>query len=210
MKFFSVKVPLWPVLFIAAGFVAVFILGALGALKAPQALLGLLTFGQVSESRNTQVINSVNRQEEVALLSLGIEGISEKNERSNLFGVDVPGSARVSFMQYGFKAKLGIDGKSVRITQTGDDRFLVSIPEFIFIGHDDERFKLVTENNGALSWITPQIDAVEMVNDILNDDAKDQYIESNEAILKDQATSFYKGIIAGIDPDIVVEFEFRS
>lgn len=57
--------------------------------------------------------------------------------------------------------------------------------------------------------MTPKIDPVEMINDILNADEKDRYIDSNEAILKDQAKAFYRGIITSIDPTIDVKFEFR-
>ncbi len=123
--------------------------------------------------------------------------------------MEIPGSDRVSFLKYEFEAKLGIDGQEVKIRQTGEDAFLVSIPEFIFIGHDNESFKVAAESNDALSWTTPKIDTVKMINKVLDDDAKEQYIDSNEAILRDQAKAFYTGIITSIDSTIVVEFEFR-
>jgi hypothetical protein len=83
-------------------------------------------------------------------------------------------------------------------------------PEFVFIGHDDEDFQLVTENNGALSWLTPEIDQFELVNTILNDEAKDEYIKSNEELLRDQARDFYGGIVTSVDPDVEVQFRFAS
>ncbi|WP_216699214.1 hypothetical protein [Arthrobacter sp. H14] len=203
MPFFSKKVPLWPILLVVC-------LIGVGAVAPMPAGFSIFGFGAQPETRNTQVINSITRQEQVVLLSLGIQGIQEENQSAKRFlGVEVPGSGRASFIQYAFNAKLGIDGKDVQIEQIGEDEYLVSIPDFIFIGHDDESFKLVTESNGALSWMTPKIDAVEMINDILNDDAKDQYVDSNEAILRDQATTFYKSIIMSVDSTIDVEFEFR-
>lgn len=203
MLFFSKRVLLWPIVLI------IIVLVAVGALAMLPAGLGIFAFGAQSESRDTQIINSVKRQEQVVLLSLGIQGIKEEKQSAKRFlGMEIPGSERAKFIQYAFNAKLGIDGKDVRIVQTGEGKYLVSIPEFIFIGHDDESFKLATEDNGALSWMTPKIDAVEMINDILNDDAEDQYIDSNEAILRDQAMSFYKGIITSVDPTVDVEFEF--
>ena len=163
-----------------------------------------------SEARNTQVVNSITRHEQVVLLGLGIQGISEASTQGALLGVSIPRSERTSFIQYNFNAKLGIDGQGVEITQTGEDAFLVSIPEFIFIGHDDVSFKLAAVDNDVLSWTTPEIDTVDMINSVLNDDAKEQYIDSNEEVLRDQATDFYTGIITSIDPTLAVEFEFRD
>jgi hypothetical protein len=161
--------------------------------------------------RNSQVIDAVTRQKEVALVSLHIEGLAEENVKGKLFGLmDIPSSERASFVKYAFKAKLGIDGSRVEITQTGDNTLLVTIPEFIFIGHSDEDFKLAAENNGALSWMTPEIDHVEMVNRILNDSTKSQYIEANQDVLEDQAQSFYSGIINGVDSNVTVEYRFRG
>ncbi|GAB3529906.1 hypothetical protein [Arthrobacter monumenti] len=205
MPFFSKKVPLWLILPIIIGLVAV------AAIGATPAAFSIFASGAASETRNTQVINSITRQEQVVLVSLGIQGIQEEERSGQRFlGLEVPGSGRASFMQYSFHAKLGIDGKDVRITQTGEGKYLVSIPEFIFIGHDDPHFELATENNGALSWMTPKIDPVEMINDILDDDAKDQYIDANDVVLRDQAKAFYMGIIRSIDPTIDVKFELRD
>ncbi|MFC5131150.1 hypothetical protein [Paeniglutamicibacter kerguelensis] len=209
MSFFRKEVPLWRALLTGLCIAVVFGLAAVGALRAPQGMLNFLPFSNNSESRNSQVIDSLTREEQVVLLSLGIQGISEKNGQSNFFGIEVPGSSRVSLIQYGFKAKLGFDGKDVKYESSGD-KILISFPKFIFIGHDDETFRLVTENNGVLSWITPEIDAVEMVNNILSDEAKDQYIDSNEADLKDQTSVYYKNIVQGIDSDIEVELKFRN
>ncbi len=205
MLFFSKRVLLWPILLIVTGLVAAVTLWAM------QSRFNIFAFDAKSESRNTQVIDSITREEQVVLLSLGIQGIKEQNEPAQrILGLDVPGSERASLIQYSFSGKLGIDGKDVEIEQTAEDKYLVSIPDFIFIGHNDEFFKLAFENNGALSWMTPKIDAVEMINDILNDEAKEQYIDSNEAILKDQAIAFYEGIITSIDPTIDIEFEFTD
>lgn len=163
-----------------------------------------------SDSRNAQVVDAVTRTEQVALLSLGIQGIAEETRTTTIFGMDVPGSGRALFLQYSFTAKLGLDGEDVRIEQTGEDEFTISIPEFIFIGHDDVGFKLAVENNGVLSWVTPEIDRLEMVNRILDDDAQREHLRSQEGILQDQARSFYTGIIKGIDPTIRVTFDFDS
>ena len=188
------------VLFAAGAFLA---LGAVKAFHLPA------LFGTESETHNTQVITAVTRTEQVALLSLGIQGILKKTENRTFLGMDVPGSERASLMMYKFNAKLGIEGKDVKVSQTGDNQFLVSVPRFIFIGHDKERFELFAENNGIMSWVTPEIDPVEMINNVLNDNTEAQYVASNKAVLEDQAKSFYSGIISSIDPAITVTFEFR-
>ncbi|UZN03583.1 hypothetical protein [Cellulomonas sp. S1-8] len=184
-------------------------LGALLAYGVMRAFPDLSLFGSGSEERDTRVVSSITREEQVVLLSLGIEGIAEQTERGSFLGMDVPGSGRSSFVQYGFNAKLGIEGGDVRIVQTGEDELLISIPEFIFIGHDDESFRTVVEDNGVLSWVTPEIDVVEMINTILDEDAQGEYVEENTEILEDQARVFYTSIVAGIDPTITLSFEFR-
>jgi hypothetical protein len=194
-----------PWILFAVCFAAVVVLAAM--LMLPR--LGF--FGADSSGRNTQIVESVTREEQVALVSLGIQGIEEKSDSMTipLLQANVPGSERATFVQYSFTAKLGLDGDDVEIEQTGEDAFLVSVPEFIFIGHDDEDFRLVTENNGALSWLTPEIDELGMVNSILNDEAKAQYLDSHEELLKAQTESFYGGIITSVDPSVTVEFNFK-
>lgn len=78
------------------------------------------------------------------------------------------------------------------------------------MGHDDQTFELVAEDNGALSWVTPEIDSVEMVNKILDDTAQAEYIASNAETLQEQAASFYRGIVTGIDPELTVEFAYAG
>ena len=185
--------------------------GAVAALAAVHSFPGFQLFGTSSETRTTQIINSVTREEQIVLLSLGIQGITVKEQgRSTFLGVEVPGSERAAYLEYGFNAKVGIDGKDVRITQAGDKQFVVSVPKFAFIGHSNEHFKVVAENNGVLSWVTQEIDTVEMINNLLNDEGQRKYVDSNEEILKDQAKAFYTGIISSIDPTISLNFEFRS
>lgn len=167
-------------------------------------------FGIASDSRNTQIVKSIERKEEVALVSLGIQGIKEKNQKGEFFGFGIPGSNRAAFIQYNFTAKLGIDGKSVTITPSGANKFLITVPRFIFIGHDNVTFRLAAEDGGVLSWITPKIDNVDMINTILNDDARGQYIAQNNELLRDQTQVFYSSIIRGIDPTITLEFKFSD
>ncbi|MBA3020933.1 hypothetical protein [Propionicimonas sp.] len=184
--------------------------GAAAALGVVQAFPGFQLFGVSSETRTTQIINSVTRKEQVVLLSLGIQGITKKEQGcTKVLGVEVPGSERAVFMQYGFNAKVGIDGKDVTIVHKGEKQYLVSVPKFMFIGHSDEHFELAVENNGVLSWTSPEIDKLAMINAILNDEAQRGYVDQNQEILKDQAKAFYTGVISGIDQTISLSFEFR-
>jgi hypothetical protein len=183
---------------------------AIGAFTVVKNQGWLSPFGIESESHNSQVINAIERTQEVALLRLGIQGIKEKGQRGTFFGKQVPFSEKTVFLQYNFYAKLGIDGGEVKVTRSGENAYLISVPEFKFIGYDEPTFKVAVEDGGVLSWGTPDIDQVEMVNEILNDDARQTYIASNEEILKEQTRTFYDRLITSIDPAIVTTFEFRS
>lgn len=165
-----------------------------------------------AQTRNSQVVQSITREQQVVLLSLGIQGIVERTQDSHLFGrenLPIPWSERASFIQYEFTAKLGFDGAGVEIEQTGENRFRITVPKFEFIGHDGEQFKVAAEDNGALSWITPPIDPVELVNEVLSESAKTEYVEQHQDLLQNQAESFYNGILQGIDPQITAEYVHR-
>ena len=84
----------------------------------------------------------------------------------------------------------------------------MSIPEFIFIGHENLNVKLINEENGVLSWVTPDIDQNEMLQKVLSDELQDEHIEKNEDTLREQAASFYKRIVEGIDPSATLEFKY--
>ena len=186
-----------------------FLLG-IGAFAAVRDLGWLSPFGIESESHDSQVIHAIERTQEVSLLSLGIQGIKEKDQRGTIFGQDIPFSEQTAFLQYTFKAKLGFDGAAVKVTKTGESAYLISVPEFSFIGYDEPTFEVAVEDGGALSWTTPDIDTVEMVNEILNDDARETYIASNEELLEEQTEVFYDSLITSIDPAIETTYEFRS
>ena len=186
------------------------IVGVALALGAMQFLPGLSAFRSTSESRNTQVINAIQREEQIVLLSLGIQGISERKEGRQFFGVDIPGANRAAFLQYNFKAKLGLEGADVQIEPVGENMYRIALPAFKFIGHDDVNFRMAAEENGVLSWITPEIDTVETINQILNDEAQTQYVEDHREVLEDQAMAFYSGIIRSVDPDAEGVLDFAG
>lgn len=182
----------------------------LAGTSALQAILTTNPFGTKSETVNTQVTHAIARSEEVVLLSLGVQGIEKSTDTGTFWGMTVPGSERASFLQYSFNAKLGIDGKDVEIQQSGEREFAILVPRFTFIGNDDVRFEVPIENNGVLSWVTPEIDTVAMTNKVLSVDARQKYVDSNDEILREQAVAFYSRIIAAIDPTIQLDFQFES
>ena len=172
---------------------------------------GLLSpFGVGSETSDSQVIQAVERTQEVSLLSLSIQGITSERRDREVFGQSIPGSGETVFIQYEFDAKLGVDGSGVDVRRTGGTTYTVSVPDFRFIGYDDPTFEVAVEDNGILSWTTPDIDQVEMVNDVLDDDARDTYLEKQRSALEDQTKVFYDSLILGIDPQAETTYEFSS
>ncbi|SEC11330.1 hypothetical protein SAMN04489844_1704 [Nocardioides exalbidus] len=187
----------------------VLVVGAAGVGVA--AKVGLLSpLGISSESKDSQVITAVTRTQEVSLLSLGVQGIKSEKRNSEAFGFSVPGSGETVFIQYEFDAKLGIDGSLVRLTKTSENAYVVSVPDFAFIGYSDPTFEVAVEDNGVMSWTTPDIDKVEMVNEILNSDARQDYLEEQRSTLEEQAKVFYDGLITGIDPEAKTTYEFAG
>ena len=192
-------------------FVAGIVAGILaaGLLFIGATKIGLLSaLGVTSTSEDSQVIQAIERTQEVSLLSLRIQGIRSKDRSSDIFGAEIPGSTEKVILQYNFTAKLGIDGEKVKVKKTGAHTYRVTIPDFIFIGYDKPTFKVAAEDSGVLSWVTPDIDKVEMVNEILNSSAREKYVDSNEDLLQDQTKAFFKGIITSVDPAAKAEFDF--
>lgn len=201
MKFVRFGVP---VLLVVMALGAGIFIGSGGLSVAPKVLPETVT-----ESRSTQIIQAVTREEQVVLLGLGIQGIDVKKAHSKTWwGEVLPGSERKMLLQYSFTAKIGIEGNDVDIVKVAEDHFIVSIPEFVFIGHDDEHFESAIESNGVLSWVTEEIDPITAVNNILGDENKQEYLEQHAESLQEQARAFYEGLVLSIDPGVVVEFEF--
>ena len=208
MKFFKARVLLWPALLLlvllGGGAVAAFASGGLNAL----ALKSL--FSSSSSERDSQVVQAVTRVQEVALLSLHIEGIDRYESNSEVFGVAIPATEKTTLLQYKFDAKLGVDGSRVKIESTGPKSFRVTMPKFTGIGFDNPHFEDPLESGNALSWLSEPAAQTRMVNKILSDENKQMYISQNEEALKDQAKVFYRGIIAGVAPEVTLDFEFAG
>lgn len=163
-----------------------------------------------TETDNSQIITAIERQEQIVLLSASVQGLYEEEKYRTVFGKKLPGSSRAEFLQYTYRAKIGIEGGDVRIKKTGENEFRIFIPEFISIGKDNMDFDTVAENNGLLSVVTEDIDTAGNISKILGDDAINGQIAENRELLEDQAIAFYTGIISGINDDIELEFEFED
>lgn len=173
--------------------------------------LGLLSpFGIGSARNDSQVINAVERTQEVSLVSLGIQGIIDEEKCREVLGTCVPGTGEQMFIQYNFRAKVGLDGALVDVAKTGTGTYRITVPEFSFIGYDEPTFKVAVEDGGVLSWVTPDIDELDMVNDILDDEAQDDYVASYEDLLQEQTKAFYDSLIRGIDAEATTAYEFRA
>lgn len=163
----------------------------------------------ITESSNEKIVTAVERQDQLVLLSTNVQGLSTETVERLILGKRVPGTGRTQFLQYTYRAKLGIEGGDVTIEETGENRYLISVPDFIFIGHDNVKFETAVEDNGVLSWVTPKIDTAKTITEILNEDEKTEQVKENRDLLEDQTRNFYTGIIHGIDDQVKLEFKFR-
>ena len=204
-RFFGVRVRLWPMLILIAALVSAVLFGAMNA-PTVNWLVAL-----TSQAKDDQVITAVERVDEHVLVQLRAEGIKEKQQDGSfLLGVEIPGTNRTTFLRYGFDAKLGVQGDAVSVTPQGEHVYLVSVPPFVFIGYDDFASEVAVENNGILSWTTPDIDELELSNSILTAEAEQQYVDENVDVLREQADAVLTRIIRSVDPDATIEFEFAQ
>lgn len=189
---------------------AIAVVIAIGAFAVAKDRGWLSPIGIEPESSDSQIIQAVNRTQEISLVSLGIQGIKTKRQSGNILGIDVPGTSRALFLQYNFDAKLGVDGSKVKITKSGANAYLISVPEFTFIGYANPKFQVAAEDDGVLSWTTPAIDQTKTINEILNDRTEAAYVKKYDKLLRDQTKVFYDTLIHSIDPAITTTFEFAS
>lgn len=171
---------------------------------------GYLSIGVWSRSQDSRIVQSVELSQDVTLVRLGNQGIKEVRKGTTIFGWTVPGTSEVSYIRYSYKAALGIDGRDVTITKVNDSTYRITIPKFVFLGHSDESFETVVDDNGVLSFVTADIDKEKAINEILSDTASEELISANEDILKAQAQTFYTSIVHGVDPDVTLQFTFAG
>lgn len=163
----------------------------------------------VTETDSSEVIHAVQRREEIVLLSTATQGLHTTQNTAKLFKWGVPGSQKTNILQYKFTAKLGIDGKEVAVEELAPDHFKLIIPPFKFIGFSEPEFKTVHQHGEVLSFVTADIDVAEGINEVLNEEKRNEHIQLNLELLKDQTESFYGDLIHSIDPEAQLEFEFQ-
>lgn len=198
------KSPVW------ARFLLVFVivLAVLAAMVGAYFVGSMLNAG---ESRDVQVVRSVQTEEQVILLTVGITDIKEEQDNQDFFGLfDIPLSDRTVFFRYEFDAKFGIDGRNVVITPTGDKTYAITIPPFEVLGNDDPKFSVATEANGLLSWATPEIDELAIAEEVLAKESIAEQLDNFRPLLEDQAVNFYSRIVESIDPEVTLTFEFSE
>jgi hypothetical protein len=122
-----------------------------------------------TETNETQTITFFEKNKEIALVTLGISDIYEKENSATVFKKKLPGSKKQVYIRGSFDAKLGIDGKNVVVTETGEKEYTINIPEFIFIGYNNVKFEVAVEKNGIISFATDDIDQAAMVSEVLKD-----------------------------------------
>lgn len=127
-----------------------------------------------------------------------------------MWGIDVPASGKVTFLPYSFKAKLGIDGKGVKIAKAGEKSFRVTVPRFIFIGHDELHFEDMVEAGEPLSGTAQKINQSKITNQILSPENESKYVSQYSDVLEQQTKAYYTNLVTSIDPNVTLEFEFEK
>ncbi|WP_298943238.1 hypothetical protein [uncultured Microbacterium sp.] len=205
------RTPLW-----AKILLILFVLFLIGAAGFGGMIVG--KFLGASEERDVQVIRSITREEQIILVTAGVGDIKEENSDGlkvaipglEALAFDVPGTDRSILVRYDFDAKLGIEGKDVKIEHLGEKSYRISIPEFIYLGNDDPKISIASEKNGLLSWTTPEIDKLALAEAVLDDETVVKTIEGSRPVLEEQARIFYTNIITAIDPDITLDFVYAD
>lgn len=209
VSFLSKRVPLWSHLAVFG--VVVVVLGALVAGVA----VGIFTppwlvtaASSHSVVKNTQVVTSIEKTEQTALLELGIQGISEAKGIPPAALKDFPLLQKARYMQYSMTAKLGVD--EVKVEATDDHEFLVTVPPFIWIGYDDLEIERVIGDDGMLSALTTQVSEYEQFNSIVDQELKQKHLAGNQQALRDQATHYFTKMATSIDPSAMLTFQFAE
>lgn len=203
------KTPLWAKLLLI-----LFILAVIAGAALISYNIG--KFFGATESRDTQVIRSIQGDEQVILVTAGMTDVQEEREDGlniaigdlNLF--TLPGSERSVLVRYEYDAKFGIEGEDVEIRQTGDDAYVVTIPEFIYLGYANPDLSIANEENGLLSWTTPEIATDDVFEELLTEPTVEAHIDGFRPLLEEQAETFYSRIVDAIDPSIELAFEFTD
>lgn len=202
-KFFKAKIHLWVVCLIGLLVISITLVGVFfGKSKM---------FDVFEESNETQVVTAMKKQKEVAVLGLSVTDIYDKSQATTFFGLDVPFSEKTSYLKGTFDAKLGFDGKQVKIKQSkvDDNKYTIIIPSFVVVGISNPKFEVVDSKGEMLSFVTENIDTHDLANKAMSDKTLKKYIKMNKEWLEEQSQTYYEGLLRKIDSNIKLEFKFE-
>ena len=202
-KFFKAKIHLWVVCLIGLLVISITLVGVFfGKSKM---------FDVFEESNETQVVTAMKKQKEVAVLGLSVTDIYDKSQATTFFGLDVPFSEKTSYLKGTFDAKLGFDGKQVKIKQSkvDDNKYTIIIPSFVVVGISNPKFEVIDSKGEMLSFVTENIDTHDLANKAMSDKTLKKYIKMNKEWLEEQSQTYYEGLLRKIDSNIKLEFKFE-
>lgn len=99
---------------------------------------------------NARILDALTTNEQIVLTSVAAESISESTEYSTFNDYEIFGTGRTVYLQFTFTAQLGFDGMGVVAEEAGPGEYVVTVPEFAVIDHDDLEVQALAENNGVL------------------------------------------------------------
>ncbi|MBU7567329.1 hypothetical protein ACFQGR_06815 [Weissella sagaensis] len=159
-------------------------------------------------SQDTLTVKSLTKEKKIVMVNLGLSEILNEKRTTKLFGQDIVGTNRQKIMQASFDAELGIDGKDVKITATGDNTYKITVKKFIFIGYSNPNFKVLDEHNGVFSSFTADVSETEMINKVLDTKSKQKYVAKYNDLLEQSTTDFYRNIVTATNPKAKLTFIF--
>lgn len=162
------------------------------------------------ESRDSQIIESLELSREVVLLKASTQGIHEVENYSAIFGDrKIPGTGKSELIEYSYQNKLGFDGHEVSIKSKRNNRFEITIPEFKFIGYDNVVMDTVHSRNGFLSFSTEDINTGEVITEIMEGNRVEELIDANREMLEREAEDLYWDLALEIDDEVDLRFKFK-
>ena len=168
-------------------------------------------FRDAHSSATTSVVESIRKENQIVLLSASVQVVDHETSARAILNWTLPGTTRDQWVRYTYRAKLGIEGRDVVITELDPQHYRIHIPKFITIGITDPVFEEIVDTGGVFSFVSHDIDEFETVNRLQNDSAAmAQLLADNRDFLKEQAEFVYRTLVNAIDPSATVEFTFAE
>lgn len=202
-NFFKAKIHVWVI------FLCVILIGAIWMMGLSTDKSKLLGFK--SGSNDTQVVTAMTKQKQVAVLGLSVTDIYDKSQATTFLGMDVPFSEKTAYLKGTFDAKLGFDGKQVKISKskTENKMYNIVIPKFIVIGINNPKFEIIDNKGEILSFVTEEIDTHALANQAMSEKTLNKYIKMNKEWLQEQSKNYYENILKSIDKELKIKIKFE-